>query len=77
MLLIAHVIVRPHHSTKMNFLDSIIEMIFVAIHSLILMLAIDDTLQEFENEVRETIGWVIIGCCLAALIIEIGMLVGE
>jgi len=42
VMLMLYLILKPHNSSKLNFIDAIVEMIFIAIHSLVLVLGVDD-----------------------------------
>jgi len=68
---------RPHHKLTHNFIYTITEILFVGIHSLILVLGYDDIDSSFTIEVRERIGDMIIGLCLMALSIEFMILIKE
>jgi len=72
-----YLILRPHNSSKLNFIDAIMEMIFIAIHSLILILGADDSENFIDDDVRYDIGWLIIGLSLSVLIIEMGIMLHE
>ena len=63
--------------TRMKLIETIVEIGFLAIHSIILIYAWDRDHVRFGSETREMMGWLIIGCCLLVLGIEIMFLIKE
>jgi len=75
--LILLLVFMPHHKQKMNFLDIIVEMAFVIIHSLIIPIGYNDYTSFLSVETKEIIGWVIIGWCLFVIGIQLILIVKE
>lgn len=62
----------PHHKQSLNFLDIIIEMSFVIIHSLIIPIGYSDITGFMSQQTKE-----IIGCCFFVLAIQFVLILKE
>jgi len=76
-LMILLVLYKPHNRASQNLFNSMTEIGFVIIHSMILVLAHDDIQLRFSHITREYIGFAIIITCLFIVIVELGVIVHE
>jgi len=70
-------ILKPHHRQSLNFLDIIIELNFVMIHSLIVPIGYSDLTGWMPEQTKEMVGWIIIGCCFFVLGIQVALILKE
>jgi len=68
---------RPHHRTVNNFLDIFNEIGFLAIHSMILILAYDDFVDDLSDKQRENIAVFVIGVCFLMMGVEFIVIIKE
>lgn len=76
LMIILYVYHRPHHRAVLNFMESITEMGFFGIHSLIMVLLNDEIKPKTEIE-RENMGWILIFIVLVIFFIQIIVLFKE
>lgn len=68
---------RPHHKTSLRIIDILIESCFLAIHSLIVVLAAHDMTNFLDFKSKQAIRNFIILCCVIPLFINLGFVVKE
>lgn len=68
---------KPHMKISLNFLEIFSELIFFVLHSVISCIAIDDIVGKFEENVRYTLGWIMIVSCTLLIFVYLGFLLSE
>jgi len=64
-------IYMPYESKLNNVVNITTEVIFTGVHVVIFLLVHDDTVQAFSDDLRLTLGWVIIGSCGVILVVTL------